>query len=276
MSLGDRMKLYEAKETGRRAMPLLPICVRIDGKRFSNFTRGLKRPFDPRLSEMMIAVTEALIDTTQARMGYTQSDEISLVFYSDSLESSIYLDGRIQKMTSILASMTTAHFHRLLPESLPEKSHLMPLFDARVWTEPTPAEAANAFRWRQFDARRNSISMAARAHFSHAQTMHKNSDELLEMLHQKGIVWDDYPNYFKWGTFLQKRRVTRAFTAEEIEKLPPQHQARTNPDLVVERNEIRRLHDLPPLHTLANCTDVILRGASPELRTPTENPSPTP
>ena len=33
-ALGDRMKLYERMEAGRRCLPLLPICARIDGKRF--------------------------------------------------------------------------------------------------------------------------------------------------------------------------------------------------------------------------------------------------
>jgi tRNA(His) 5'-end guanylyltransferase len=43
-AFGARMKLYEAAEVGRRLMPLLSICVRIDGETFSSFTRGLPRP----------------------------------------------------------------------------------------------------------------------------------------------------------------------------------------------------------------------------------------
>ena len=41
---GDRMKLYEQAEAGRTALPMLPVCIRLDGKTFSNFTRKLNRP----------------------------------------------------------------------------------------------------------------------------------------------------------------------------------------------------------------------------------------
>ena len=111
-ALGDRMKMYEHREVGRRAMPRLPICVRIDGKTFSRFTRNLARPYDERLSELMVHTAEVLVEKTGARIGYTQSDEISLILYSDSPNSQVYLDGRIMKLTSILASIATGVFYK--------------------------------------------------------------------------------------------------------------------------------------------------------------------
>lgn len=48
-AFGDRMKLYEKQEAERRLLPLLPVCSRIDGKGFSEFTKGLKRPYDERI-----------------------------------------------------------------------------------------------------------------------------------------------------------------------------------------------------------------------------------
>ena len=118
-ALGDRMKMYEHREVGRRAMPRLPICVRIDGKTFSRFTRNLARPYDERLSELMVHTAEVLVEKTGARIGYTQSDEISLILYSDSPNSQVYLDGRIMKLTSILASIATAAFNARLGELIP-------------------------------------------------------------------------------------------------------------------------------------------------------------
>ena len=59
--LGDRMKVYESAEAGRRLMDQLPICARIDGKGFSKFTRELKRPYDERLSQLMVATTVHLV-----------------------------------------------------------------------------------------------------------------------------------------------------------------------------------------------------------------------
>jgi tRNA(His) 5'-end guanylyltransferase len=88
-SLGDRMKAYEQAEAGRMFMPMLPVCVRVDGKAFHSWTRNLDRPYDKRLSDCMIETTEYLVDKTNARIGYTQSDEISLVLYSPDCDTVI-------------------------------------------------------------------------------------------------------------------------------------------------------------------------------------------
>ena len=80
--LADRMKMYEDVESKRRFMPFLPVIARLDGKNFSRWTKGLARPFDDRLSQLFINSTERLIEETNACIGYTQSDEVSLIFYS--------------------------------------------------------------------------------------------------------------------------------------------------------------------------------------------------
>lgn len=263
-ALGDRMKLYERHEAGRRFMPLLPICARIDGKRFSRFTAGLARPYDERLSQMMVEVTQYLVEHSHARVGYTQSDEISLLFYAESSGQQVFLDGRVQKMTSILAAMATAKFNALVPERLPERAGRIALFDCRVWTVPNQQEAANVFLWREQDASKNSISMAARHYYSHAQLDHKDGAEMHEMLFRKGVNWNDYPGFFKRGTYVQRRVVERPFSAEELESLPPLHAARSNPDLVIVRSEMRVL-DLPPLGKLRNRVEVLFDAAEPEL-----------
>lgn len=67
--LGDRMKLYEMAEAGRKCMPLLPIVARIDGRSFSRFTQGLERPFDRRLSGLMIETVKFLVRETGAACG---------------------------------------------------------------------------------------------------------------------------------------------------------------------------------------------------------------
>jgi tRNA(His) 5'-end guanylyltransferase len=73
-AFGSRMKLYESFETERRLMPLLPIISRMDGKCFHSFCRGLKRPYDKRLSDLMVAVMKHMVGETNAVAGYTQSD----------------------------------------------------------------------------------------------------------------------------------------------------------------------------------------------------------
>ena len=70
-------------------------------------------------------------------------------------------------MVSVVASMTTAFFNAHLAEYLPEKAGELALFDCRVWQVPTLEEAANTLLWREFDATKNSISMAARHYYPH-------------------------------------------------------------------------------------------------------------
>ena len=73
------------------------------------------------------------------------------------------------------------------------------MFDARVFNIPKE-EVVNLVYWRQLDAARNSVQMAARAKFSHSECEDKNCAELQEMLFQKyGINWNDYPTRWKRG-----------------------------------------------------------------------------
>ncbi len=260
--LGDRMKLYESQEAGRRLMPLLPVLARIDGRAFHAFTRGMDRPFDARFSAAMVHTTLALVRDTGACMGYTQSDEITLAWHSTTHQSQIWFDGRVAKMTSQLAAQATLAFYRRVLETMPEYADRLPTFDARVWSMPNRAEGANVFLWREWDATKNSVSMAASAHYSHKALQGKNSRDKHEMLHAKGINWNDYPAMFKRGSYVQRRRAAVPFTAAELDALPPKHEARANPDLVVERSLCVVL-DLPPLGGIENREAVIFDGAEP-------------
>lgn len=263
-SLGDRMKMYEGQESDRRFMPLLPIMARLDGRAFHSFCRHMAKPYDTDMMDAMAATTIYLLEETQAVIGYTQSDEISLVYYSDDIKSQVFMDSRIMKMTSILAAMATIRFGERMREYA-KGAGSVPMFDCRVWTVPTMTEAANTLLWRERDATRNSINAAGQAHFSHKALQHKSTDDVVEMLHGKGVQWSDYPADFKRGQWFQKRRVMRAFTTDEIERLPPKHEARTNPGLQIERTDIFRIA-MPPFDRVVNKVGVIFNGETPVLR----------
>ena len=145
-------------------------------------------------------------------------------------------------MISDLASMCSVYFNRQLPNFLPEKVDKMPRFDCRVFNVPTLDEAVNTFLWREQDATKNSISMAAQSVYSHNQLNGKTGSDKQEMLFQKGINWNDYPDFFKRGSYIQRKRTLTKFSTEELEKLPQKHQARLNPNLEIERWEIGRAH----------------------------------
>lgn len=259
---GNRMKAYEQAEAGRRFMPLLPVCARLDGKCFSRYTANMKRPYDERMSELMGAVTAMLVEETGARIGYTQSDEISLLWYSDNFESQIFFNGKIQKMVSVLASICTAKFNQWFPTVFGYTADHPAFFDCRVWQVPNKTEAANVFLWREYDATKNSIAMAAQHYYSHKELQGKNSKEMQEMLFKKGINWNNYPDFFKRGTYCQRRKSLRKFTPDELAHLPEKHEARRNPEMVIERSDVVQLK-MPPLLRVVNRVDVIFDGAEP-------------
>lgn len=261
-ALGDRMKLYEGAECDRRFMPLLPVLARIDGRAFHSFTRGMRRPYDETFTRLMVDTTLYLVRETNASMGYTQSDEITLAWHSTDHRSQIWFDGRVAKMTSQLAAHATLWFNRLVAIHIPQYSERLPTFDARVWQVPNRTEGANVFVWREWDATKNSISMAASSLYSDTQLHGKNGSQKQEMLWQKGVNWNDYPAAFKRGTYVQRRTVIKPFSTEELDRLPAKHAARTNPGLTVERSEWRPL-EMPIFTTITNREAVVFEGAEP-------------
>jgi tRNA(His) guanylyltransferase len=262
--LGDRMKLYEGMGQAGGSCPCCPSSRASTAGPSTRFTRGMERPYDPGFSAAWWTPRLDLVRETGACMGYTQSDEITLAWHSTDIKSQVWFDGRVQKMVSQLAAHATLHFYRLMRDRMPWYAERLPTFDARAWQVPNRTEGANAFLWREWDATKNSLSMAASAHYSHAQLHGKNGADKHDMLMAKGINWNDYPDFFKRGTYVQRRSVIRPFTAGKIESLPPKHAARTDPGLTVERTEWG-IVAMPPLASVTNREAVIFDGAMPVL-----------
>lgn len=257
--LGDRMKDHERRETGRRFFPTLPVYARIDGRGFSKFTKGMNRPFDQRMTDAMIEVTKYLVKETHATIGYVQSDEISLVWMAPDYESDIFFNGKIQKMTSVLASMAAAKMAQVIRGWAPFEDRL-PNFDARVLQLPNTHEAANMFLWRALDAQKNAVSMACRAIASAKQMHGKGQRQMLEMITEAGVDFDAYPEAFRRGSFIRRRKVERALTAEELAKIPAKLRGE---DVIVTRSEIIVVEGVPAFQRVANRTDFIMGGADP-------------
>ena len=229
--LGTRMKTFYEQIPKTKLMRRTPVIIRIDGKAFHTFTRGFKRPFDEILIKTMQETTKYLCENIQGCvLGYTQSDEISLVLVDyQRFETSAWFDYEIQKMCSIVASMTTMAFNRIFAKNVKEydmewKCGLTPqsveiqkahydyidvlnkavekgaMFDARVFNIPKE-EVTNCVYWRQLDASRNSIQMVGQANFSHKELQNKSCNDIQDMLMtQKGINWNDFPTHQKRGT----------------------------------------------------------------------------
>lgn len=231
-ALGTRMKKYEYV-TRTHLVNRCPVIIRIDGKAFHTFTRGFQKPFDEILVKAMQETMKYLCENIQGCvLGYTQSDEITLVLVDyKKIDSCAWFDYNIQKCASISASMATLAFNRAFAEAFdewgranfpdwdmggtnqPVDEKLLKLchtydkalnkgamFDSRVFNIPKE-EVTNCVLWRQNDATRNSIEMVGHANFSQNQLHKKSCNEIQDMLMlQKGINWNNFPTHLKRGS----------------------------------------------------------------------------
>ena len=225
---GNRMKKYEAVSKSS-LITRMPVIIRLDGKAFHTFTRGFKKPFDNIFMKTMQDTMKYLCENIQGCvLGYTQSDEITLVLVDyNKLDTSAWFDYEVQKMCSVSASMATLAFNRNFSENLQEAIHNKAIelgkfgtiaqaedyysahtkalnkgamFDARVFNIPKE-DVTNCVLWRQKDAERNSILSVGQANFSHKELQNLNCNQLQEKLElEKGIIWGNLPTPQKRGT----------------------------------------------------------------------------
>lgn len=243
---GDKCKDFERREGDRRAMLGIPLIARLDGRAFHSFTGGLARPYDERMSRCMIETTKVLVDDSHALIGYTQSDEITLAWFHQ--DGSQYpFNGRFQKVASVMAGLASARFAQLVRELIPEKHKAIPHFDCRVWQVPSMNDVLDILVWREDDATKNSITMAASAYYSNSQLLGKNGAEKQDMLHAKGINWNDYPAFFKRGTYVARRNYQREIPEEQRLKMP--EATRPAAGAMVMRTAVVEL-DLQPIRRL--------------------------
>jgi tRNA(His) 5'-end guanylyltransferase len=205
-ALGDRMKGYE--HVFRYELPRrLPVAIRIDGRAFHSYLRKAVKPFDLEFVEQMGEVAVALCSEIQgAVFAYHQSDEISVLVQDwSSRDFQPWFGGVLQKIVSISAGIASATLGAIRPGR--------PVFDARAFVLPNEIEVGNYFLWRQKDAVRNSITMAAHAHFGHSRLQGLDSNAKQELLWSEANVnWDDYPDACKRGQVAVRRTGEREVT----------------------------------------------------------------
>ena len=199
-SLGDRMKDYENRTRyylSRRTYTLL----RLDGKSFHTYTKGLQKPFDMTFLEDMQETTKYLCENIQGcKLGYTQSDEITLLLTDfDDIGTDAWFDGNLQKIVSVSAGIASAYFSRK------RDSSPLAVFDARAWSIADVWEVYNTFLWRQQDATKNAINMVAQSVASFKECQNKNGSALQELIFEKGQNFNDYPVVCKRGTFVYRK-----------------------------------------------------------------------
>lgn len=226
-TLGNRMKGYEAISKNFLARKT-PVIIRVDGRAFHFFTRGLDKPFDKDFIKSMQETMKYLCENIQGCvLGYTQSDEITLVLCDyQTYETDAWFGYNVQKLVSISASMATLAFNREIEKRayetmgklckaelndeidlyekrynlLIEKLNNGALFDSRAFSL-SKEEVCNCLIWRQQDATRNSIQAVGQANFSQKE-LHKLSCNQIQnkLFSEKGINWNDFSMPEKRGS----------------------------------------------------------------------------
>lgn len=223
VSIGERMKQYERQE--RTVLPRRQfIVIRVDGRAFHTWCRGLHKPYSPRLVDTMGEVTQALLEQVGgALIGYAQSDEISIVaqdFKTAGTEA--WFGGGVQKIASIAAAEATAAFNKSAQRGgsyiFPEENwndRKPATFDARVFTLPSREEVANYILWRRRDATKNAITTVAAAGWSDRELHGLNTADRLALIKdgemRTGIRYEDIDR-----RFLNGQVVTRETKVERV------------------------------------------------------------
>lgn len=147
--LDSKMRRYE-QSLDVSILPDMFMAVRIDGRSFTRLTKEVCKfevPFDPRFRDCMAATVMHLMDCGfNVVYGYTESDEISLLFHPNEN----CFARKVRKYNSILAGEASAIFTHLLK--------VPAAFDCRVVPLPNCDTVRDYFRWRQEDASRNALN----------------------------------------------------------------------------------------------------------------------
>ncbi len=232
--LDKKMRIFETA-SDQCVLPEMYMVARIDGRSFTKLTKethNFKRPFDEVFRDLMIETTKHLINSDfNIIYGYTQSDEISLLF-----EINESLFGRkLRKFNSILAGEASAKFSLMLGD--------IGVFDCRISQIPTKDLVVDYFRWRNEDAFKNALG--AHSYWklrANGKSVKEATEELSgasvaaknEMLFKNGINFNELPNWQKRGVGIYWEN----FTKEAVDY-------KTGEPIEVTRRRLKVDYDLP-------------------------------
>ncbi len=197
--LDAKMRVYETS-IDQCILSDMYLVARIDGRSFSRLTKEIcdfEAPFDVRFRDMMINTVKGLMDCGfRVVYGFTESDEISLLFHVDEQT----FGRKVRKYNSILAGVASATFSLQLGQVAAMDCRLIPL--------PNIERVQDYFLWRQEDAHRNALNshcywllrkegmnaIDATKMLEGKSVAYKN-----ELLFSRGINFDTLPSWQKRG-----------------------------------------------------------------------------
>lgn len=232
--LDQKMRVFETA-ADMCVLPEVFMVARLDGRSFTRLTKEVcqfEAPFDERFRDLMTATAESLMTCGfQVIYGYTESDEISLLF---AREENTF-GRKLRKYNSTLAGEASARFSLLLGD--------VGTFDCRISQLPTPDLVVDYFRWRNEDAARNARNAwcywtlrknGRNEQQATRQLLGLSVSEKNELLFQHGVNFNDLPSW-------QKRGIGLYWESYDKPAVNPV----TNEEVVARRRRIRTEYDLP-------------------------------
>lgn len=259
-ALEDAQRQKEASTTAAVLDKELPVVIRLDGHAFRTYTRHLDKPFDSRLVQAMDTVTRFLVEETKADVGYTQSDEISLMFLNG---AKLPFNGRLLKLCTLLAGMASAKLNEAVAAEGIPRSNGQPYFDCRASNRESLEEAANYFLWRETDGMRNSTSMLAQSLFSKKELFKVNQEGLRKLLREKGCPWEHLPVREQRGAYFYRETYEMPMDEETLNLIPEKHRA-TAPAVIIRTKIVGVEH--PPIEALENPVQVLFFRDKPQYK----------
>ena len=205
--LTTRMKEFYENRTKTFLPRRTYTIIRLDGKAFHTYTKGLIKPFDEGLiSDMNNTAIELCKSIQGAKLAYVQSDEITVVVTDfDNIDTSAWFDGSVQKIVSVSASIATATFNKLRVKRDIKNINKLAFFDSRTFTIPSQMEVINNLIWRQYDCIRNSIQTLSQVYYSHKELEGKSQLEMLDMCYNVHHSWEMLPHDQKQGRLIVRK-----------------------------------------------------------------------
>ena len=203
------------------------ISLRLDGSNFSQTIRILRQKgileetqFSEPFATCMRHCTLALMETLRGKLGYTQSDELTILIPPAPVvrgkQQGHHRAGRTTKLTTLAASLVTAKFNLLLahicvdrghPELLEHLLQISPHFDCRLASYLTFQEAQGLVLWRAHDCSTNGVSDAVYQTPGTGEIKNKGSHDKLVWLHAQDRL--PLPSHQAYGTLYSRVKVTK-------------------------------------------------------------------
>lgn len=246
--IGDLCKAREAELRGTvKIESAQDFIVRVDGRAFHTVTRGLKKPFDTDFSDAMGEAARAVLMNLKPHFAYYQSDEITYVFKGSlSRNAATYqhpFGGRVDKLLSVIASLTSVAFlDAIRTRGITVGGTMLPHFDARLVEITDGGEGgADAIfsntMWRENDAVKNAIAMAAQALYSQKQLQGLNTRAQLDLINGKYDYENMHRPGLRCGTYLRMGTEERELTAFECGQIPEEF--RPDPGTTFTRSTVK-------------------------------------